>query len=500
MGTNGLARVSTGIPGLDEILHGGLLAHRSCLVRGRTGTGKSTLGLHFLLAGAERGEKVLYITVEEPLRTIRENAEARGFDLSGIDFLDLSPTSEFFAQAGAYDIFSPAEVEREPTTKRIVAEVGRLKPKRVFLDAVTLFRYLATDAFSFRKQVLSFVRFLVDAGATLVFSSQASTAAPDDDLQFISDGVIELHFERAGRITRRAIAVTKLRGSDFRPGLHTMKLTDRGVEVFPRLLPEAYERVFEPETISSGVPQFDELLHGGIERGTVTIVAGPSGVGKTSTAMQFMKEAAGRGERSVVFTFEESRESILKRSEAINIPVQDMVERGTLAIVEIEPLRFTADEFDRMVRHAVEAEGTTIVLIDSIKGYELSIPGEDLIGRLHALARYLRNVGVTTILTNEIEAVTGDFRVTQHGISYLSDNVIFLRYLEISGRMRKAIGVLKKRLSDFERTLREVDITRYGIQVGEPLTGLRGILSGTPEWTTPPPPLGERDARLEEAA
>src|SRR5690606_39977923 len=155
----------------------------ACLVRGRTGTGKITLRLHFLLAGAEGGDKVLDITVEEPLHAIRQNAEARGFDLRGVDFLDLSPTSEFFAQAGAYDIFSPAEVEREPTTKRIVAEVGRLKPKRVFLDAVTLFRYLATDAFSFRKQVLSFVRFLVDAGATLVCSSQASTAAPDDDLR-----------------------------------------------------------------------------------------------------------------------------------------------------------------------------------------------------------------------------------------------------------------------------------------------------------------------------
>jgi circadian clock protein KaiC len=500
MGKNGLLRVSTGIPGLDEILDGGLLGQRSYLVRGRTGTGKSTFGLHFLLAGAERGEKVLYITVEEPLHTIRQNAEARGFDLSGIDFLDLSPTSEFFAQASAYDIFSPAEVEREPTTKRIVAAIGKLRPRRVFLDAVTLFRYLSTDAFSFRKQVLSFVRFLVDEGATLVFSSEASTAAPDDDLQFISDGVIELYFERSGRVTRRAIAITKLRGSDFRPGIHTMKLTDRGIEVFPRLLPEAYAKPFRAEPISSGVPQLDELLHGGIERGTVTIVAGPSGVGKTSTAMQFMKEAAGRGERSVVFTFEESRDSILKRSEAINIPVHDMVERGTLAIIEIEPLRFTADEFDRMVRHEVEAGGATIAMIDSIKGYELSISGEDLIGRLHALARYFRNMGVTALLTNEIEAVTGEFRVTEHGISYLTDNIIFLRYLEINGQMRKAIGVLKKRLSDFERTLREVSITRYGIQVGEPLTGLRGILRGTPEWTTPPRSLEEHRGRLEEAA
>src|SRR5690606_16625400 len=166
----------------------------------------------FVLGGAARGEEVLYITVEEPVRGIREEAEAGGVDLCGVHFLALSPTSEFFAEAGAYDIFSPAEVEREPTTKRIVVEVEKLRPTRVFLDAVTLFRYLSTDPFSFRKQVLSFVRFLVDQGATLLFSSEASDAVSDDDLQFVSDGVIELGVVRAGRVTRRTITVSKLRG------------------------------------------------------------------------------------------------------------------------------------------------------------------------------------------------------------------------------------------------------------------------------------------------
>lgn len=481
-----LERISTGIAGLDEILGGGLIARRAYLVRGRPGTGKSTLGVHFLADGVKRGETSLYITVEESVTSIRRNARAFGIELEGIDFLDLSPTSEFFQEAGTYDIFSPAEVEREPITARIVGDVEALRPQRVFLDAVTLFRFLATDAFSLHKQVLSFVRYLVDKGATLLFTSEASSTVPDEDLQFISDGIIEVGLDTSSRMQRRTIAVKKLRGSDYAPGVHTMKLGDGGIRVFPRLVPGDYAAEFTTECLSSGVPEFDALLGGGIERGTVTIITGPSGSGKTSAGMQFMKEAAGRGERSVLFTFDESRPMVVRRSEAIDIPAGDMLGRGTLEIVEIEPLRFTGDEFDRIVRNEVEERGAQIVMIDSVKGYGLSLPDQDTTGRLHALARYLRNMGVTTILINEQEAVTGDIHVTDSGIGYLADNIIFLRYLEIDGRMRKAIGVLKKRLGDFERTVRELSITRYGIGVGKPLTGLRGILSGSPEWVGVP--------------
>jgi circadian clock protein KaiC len=193
-----------------------------------------------------------------------------------------------------------------------------------------------------------------------------------------------------------------------------------------------------------------------------------------------MKEAAGRGERSVVYTFEESRETLMRRCAAINMPVSAMVERGTLAIVPVEPLRFAADEFAALVRQEVEERDARIVMIDSVSGYRLSMRGQDLVSHLHALCKYLSNMGVTVLLINEVEYLTGDFRITDVGISYLADNVVFLRYLEIDGELRKAIGVIKKRLSDFERTLREVEITRYGIKVGEPLTGLRGILRGVP--------------------
>jgi len=471
-------RLSTGILGLNEILHGGLVPGRAYLVRGGPGTGKTTVGLHFLAAGAAHGNNTLYITLGEPAEQIRTHAEALGLNLNETTFLDLSPTSEFFSEVQTYDIFSPAEVEREPTTQKIIQQVETLKPQRVVLDAITQFRYLSSDAFQFRKQVLSFVRFLLEQGTTVIFTSEGSKAAPDDDLQFISDGVIHLSSHTDDG---RTLSVTKFRGSDFRRGFHSMQLTSKGVEVFPRLQPQVYNRKFIVKAIPSGVPELDELLHGGLERGTITILTGSTGVGKTTLGIQFMKEAAGRGERSVVYAFEELEETLLHRCESINIPARAMIERGTLSIVQVEPLLFSPDEFANLVRQEVEEKQAQIVMIDSVSGYRLSLRGQDLVPHLHALCKYLQNMGVTVILINEVEGIIGDFRVTEVGISYIADNIIFLRYLELQGEIRKAIGVLKKRLSDFEKSLREIQITRYGIKVGKPLTNLRGILSGNPE-------------------
>ncbi|MGE5603712.1 MAG: ATPase domain-containing protein [Nitrososphaerales archaeon] len=472
------ARLSTGIPGLDEILLGGLIPGQAYLVRGGPGSGKTILGLHFLTSGAACGEPGLYINMAEPEAHIRKNAVSIGFDLSGVTFLDLSPNSEFFAKSETYDIFSPAEVEREPTTQKIMAEVERLRPARVFVDAMTQFRFLSPDAFQFRKQILSLFRYLTEQGATVLFASEASAENPDDDLQFMADGIIHLN----AIVDGRTAAVSKFRGSGFRPGDHSMRLGEDGMKVYPRLLPETYSTRFVQETISSGVPELDELLHGGIERGTSTLITGPNGVGKTTVALQFMKEAAGRGERSTVYIFEEARETLLFRSKGVNIPVEYMTERGTLNLVSVEPLHYMPDEFARLVREEVEERGTRIVMIDSISGYRLSIRGDELVAHLHALSKYLKNMGVTVLLINEVESITGEFKATELGISYLADNIIFLRYLELNGELRKAIGVLKKRLSDYEKTLREMEITKYGLRIGKPLTGLRGILRGTPEW------------------
>ncbi|WP_371876267.1 ATPase domain-containing protein [Dictyobacter vulcani] len=460
--------------GLDEILYGGLIEKRAYLLRGGPGCGKTTLGLHFLTEGIEKGERCVFITMGEPETELRANAEALGFDMDQVHFLDLSPNAAFFTEMQTYDIFSPAEVEREPVTQQILDQIGKIKPQRVFLDAMTQFRYLASDPFQFRKQVLSFLRFLVEQDSTVLFTSEGTIAVPDDDLQFMSDGVIHLHFKPEGR----TISVTKFRGSDFRSGDHAIRLTDTGMLVFPRLLPEQHNRKVTRETIASGVPEMDELLHGGLERGTITIFTGPTGVGKTTLGLQFMKEAAGRGERSVVYTFEEMQETLMQRCESVNIPVRSMVERGTLSVVQIEPLHFTPDEFALMVRTEVEKNQAAIVMIDSIAGYSVSLRGDNVSTQLHALCKYLQNMGTAVILVNEVQSIAGEFHVSDLAISYLADNIVFLRYLELKGEIRKVIGVLKKRLSNFERTLREIEMTRYGIKVGRPLTNLQGILTG----------------------
>jgi circadian clock protein KaiC len=478
-----LKRISTGISGLDKILSRGLIVHQAYLIKGSPGSGKTTLGFHFLNEGKLQQEAGLFISFNEPEARLRRNAALLGFDLDGVELLDLSPTADFFVEDRSCSLFSSGEVEKTPIVESIIAAIDRIKPQRVFLDAIVMFRYLARDNFQFRQQMQSLIGFMRDRQITFLFTSEDSQSYVDDDLQFMSDGVIKLQTNSQ----RRQVEVTKYRGSDFLAGYHDLSLTHRGMEIFSNLIPQNCDREFSPESISSGIPEIDELLHGGIERGTTTIVSGPSGVGKSTFGVQFMKEAAGRGERSVLYSFEESRETMLQRCEMVNIPVRAMIERGTLSVVKIEPLRYTPNQFACLVRQEVEQNQAQIVMIDSTSGYKLSMQGENIIRQLHSLCQYLKNMGITVILVNETHTIAGsEFSVTEIGLSYLADNIIFLRYLELEGRLCKAIGVLKKRISNFEHTLRRFEITKYGIKVGEPLTQLRGILSGVPTWSHRP--------------
>ncbi|ELZ33724.1 ATPase domain-containing protein [Halorubrum tebenquichense] len=472
-------RLSTGISGLDEVLSGGLIRERSYMIRGQAGSGKTILSLHFLAAGAERGETALFINLEEDVGDLKANAEALGFDTDAIEFLDLSPGADVFTEDQSYEVFAPEEVEQEPITERIVEGVTAVDPDRVVVDPLTQLRFLMSDDYQFRKQVVGFMRFLKDRDATVLFTVQDTEALPTDDLEFVTDGTIRL--DKAGY--GKTIAVPKFRGSSTRSGEHAYRVTDAGVEVYPALQPGEHEAEFDFEQISSGVPEVDALLNGGIERGTVSIVSGPTGVGKTTLATQFMREAAEHGERSVIYLFEESEETFLSRSRAIGVPVDEMIEQGTLQVTEVEALERSPQEFARMVREEVEARDAKIVMVDGIAGYRLTLRGTDgtMLQQMHALGRYLKNMGVTTILVDETRNITGEFRATMENISYLADNIIFLRHLELDGELRKAIGVLKKRTTDFERTIREFRITDRGIEVGEPMSELRGILSGTPE-------------------
>jgi len=472
-------RLSLGVSGLDSILAGGVLPERSYLVRGGPGTGKTILGLQYLLAGIENDETALYLSFEEPPENIIENAARLGFDVSGVEFLDLTPSGELFSDTRPYSIFEPDEVEVGTLTETISETVDRLQPDRIVLDSVNRMEALTADRYQFRQQLISMLEQLTDVGGTVLFTTQPTSEMPDDELQFLVDGTLELEFGPKGR----TVQITKLRGSSFQSGRHTVRITDTGMVVYPKLVPGEYEREFVPDTVSSGVVGLDSLLNGGIERGTVTVLSGSTGVGKTTTGTSFAVESATRGERAAVYLFEESTGTFRHRCSGIGMPVDERAADGTLAIEAVEPVTISPDEFAHAVREEVETHGTQFVMIDGISGYRLSMRSDDddIVTELHSLCRYLKNMGVTTVLLDDVSNITGNTEVTSHQISYLADNVIMLRYLEVDSELKKAVGVLKKRASDFERSLRSFEITADGIQIGEKLTGLRGILSGSPE-------------------
>ncbi len=472
-------RISTGVDGLDEILDGGLVRGRNVLVRGSPGSGKTIFGLHFLSSGIDAGESALYVNMGEPQAYVEEAAGAFDLNADRIRFHNLSPTQEQFSERSSYSVFESAEVEQPGFVAALREEIDELEPDRVLLDPITEFRYLAADERRFRSGILGLLDYLKDMGATVMLTSQAGGSVTDDDLQFLVDAVISLEVTPDSRVVR----VSKFRGSSFRRGSHFYDVSDEGLTVWPTLIPGEQQSELEPGTLSSGITELDELLHGGLDHGTVTILSGPTGVGKTTTGLQFLVRAALDGKTGVLFQFEEAERTIRKRADAIDLPLRDALESGRLSIVEIPPEKHTVGEFEQLVREAV-SDGIEVVMIDGSQGFQENLRGiDDTTRALLRVGRFLRAAGVSTILVNEVHNITGQFHATEERTSNLADNIVFLRHVEYRGEMRKVIGTLKMRTSDFERSLRELEITADGIRVGDPLPQLRGILTGTPDWT-----------------
>jgi circadian clock protein KaiC len=476
-------RFSTGISGLDTILEDGLLSQQNALLRGPPGAGKTIFGLHFLAKGVDADETSLYVNLGEPTDYVQRTAEDFDLHPEGIHFHDLAPSEAQFAQDEAYSLFESADVEQPAFIEELKETIQTVDPDRVLLDPITEFRYLTTEDRQFRKQILGLLDLLKDAEATVMLTSQAAETVADEDLQFLTDTVISLH----SHPNHRTVEVSKFRGSSFRDGHHAYEINDDGVAVWPRIRPDQQATTaVTGETLSSGVPELDQLLNGGITHGTVTFLSGPTGVGKTTTGTQFLKEAVSQGKTAVMYQFEEARHTLLQRADAVNISIEHLVESGDLTITEVPPDAHTLDEFGQLVRTAVEEDGVDMVMLDGTQGFKQNLRGlgGDAQQALLHLGRYLRSQGVSVIITHEIHNVTGTFQVTEEGTSNLADTIIFLRHVEYQGEMRKVIGTLKMRTSDFERSLRELEITEYGLSVGEPLPHLRGILSGTPNWST----------------
>lgn len=474
-------RISTGIPGLDEIAYGGLLTERAYLVRGGPGSGKTTLSLHFLAAEPEGAG--LYISLGENGGQVRSQAQQLDIPKEKNQFVDLSPSSDDLETESPYDLVPASDIELQPLITEICEAFETHRPKRIVLDSVSQMRYLSPDTFQFRRQILALLNHLCAQGATVLLTAEGGAEAPDEDLQFLSDGIIKLERMLEGR----AISVTKFRGSGFADGVHFMRLTDRGMRVFPRLIPDETRVPCEPVALSTGVSEIDLLLGGGIERGTVSVISGPTGVGKTTLGMQIMRSAALRGERAVVYSFEEQPQILKHRCRNLDMPVDELLQQDQLHIETVEAISYSPDELSHSIRKEVESNNTRMVMLDSLSGYQisvgrLSVAGDNVVERLHALCRYLISRGVTVLILNEIASIAGnEVRATDSGISYLADTVIMLRYMEFDSELRKTIGVLKKRTSDFEKSLRGFDITPNGLNVGSPLKGLQGILHGQPQ-------------------
>ncbi|HEV2798905.1 MAG TPA: ATPase domain-containing protein [Pyrinomonadaceae bacterium] len=477
-------RMPTGISGLDEVVHGGLITQNSYLIVGGPGTGKTILSFQWLLEGQRRGEAALYITLAEPGGKIERNVRSFGWQLDGIKMVDLTPTlSQSKSPEAEYQVFHPSEVERTPLWQGIYDAVEEHKPVRLVIDSITQLRYLSTDEYQFRKQMLALVSFLDGSGCTSFLIFEPTELEKETSVALAVDGIIRLNREVSpGRIIGlRSIEVEKLRGSDFMSGLNQMRIGERGVEIFPHRIEKPSEVKPGKNLLATGIVQLDELLGGGLESGTTTIITGPAGAGKSTLGMKFLSRSVTAGDAAILYAFEESVQSIVTRCEGVGLRVQNMIDKGTLQIVRVNPMELYPDEFLCLVRKAVEEEGRRIVMVDSLRGYELAMEEfGTMVANISNLVTYLNGKGVTTLLINEVENITGDLKATEFAVSYVADNIILLRYAEYNSRVIKIIACLKKRLGMFQPELREMHITSDGIEVSEKLENLRGILTGVP--------------------
>jgi circadian clock protein KaiC len=275
--------------------------------------------------------------------------------------------------------------------------------------------------------------------------------------------------------------VIKYRGQNFRGGFHDMSIRTGGVEVFPRLISAEHKGDFARETLQSHSTELNTLLGGGIERGSSTLVLGPAGTGKSLLTLSFAIQAIARGERAAMFVFDEELGLLFERAKGLGFDLAGLVEKGSLIVEQIDAAELAPGEFAQRVRRCVEKHAAHTVIIDSLNGYQAAMPEEkQLILHMHELLQFLNRKGATTFLTVAQHGLVGDMKAPVD-VTYLADTVILLRYFEAMGRVRRAISVIKKRMSAHEDTIREYRIGPSGITLGEPLTNFQGVLRGVPE-------------------
>jgi len=484
------AQADTGIVGLDDVLAGGLSRGRVFLLEGSPGTGKTTVALQFLRAGAAAGERGLYITLSETDDELRASAASHGWDLADIEVFELVPPESLLDDEQQQSLLYSSDLELGETTRRIFDAFEKHRPDRVVLDSLSEIRLLAQSSLRYRRQILAMKHYFARQNSTVLMLDDLTAEQHDKTVHSVAHGVIRLE-ELAPDYgaERRRMRVIKYRGRRFRGGYHDFAIHTGGTQVFPRLVSAEHRKEFARVVQQTGNPAMDELLGGGVESGSSTLVLGPAGTGKSLLTLTFAAEAVRRGERAAIFMFDEELGLFYDRALGLGIDVRAMVEAGSMLVEQVDAAELAPGEFAQRVRECVEAMDVGTVVIDSLNGYQAAMPGERaLVLHIHELLQYLNRRGATTFLTVAQHGLVGDMQ-SPVDVTYLADTVILLRYFEARGRVRRAVSVVKKRTGPHEDTIREYRIGANGIRLGEPLHNFQGVLRGVPELMGEDTPL-----------
>ncbi len=475
--------VGSGIAGLDEVLGGGFPRDRLHLVQGAPGAGKTTLALQFLLDGAHRGERVLYVTLSETGDELRSVARSHGWDLDGVALQELAPSAESLRPEEQYTILHPAEVELNETIGAILDEVQRTAPDRVVVDSLAELQLLARDPLRYRRQILALKQYFAGRRCTVLLLDSLDDQDAGSGLASVAHSVLRLYQMAPDYgVERRRLRVVKLRGTLFRGGYHDFVIQTGGLQVFPRLVAAEHGEPFPAARMASGVEEVDRLLGGGLDCGTSALLVGPAGAGKSVLATQYAVAAAAREEGVAIYVFDESLRTFLSRAEGLGLHLGEAVAAGHVRLRQLDPAQLSPGEFDHLVRQAVEREQAHLVVVDSLNGYLNAMAEERaVVVQLHELLSYLRQQGVVTLLTVAQHGLVGEAMAAPLDISYLADTVVLLRYFEAAGQLRQAISVVKHRTGAHERTIRELRLGP-GVRVGPPLQEFQGVLAGAPVY------------------
>jgi circadian clock protein KaiC len=365
---------ATGITGLDAVLGGGVARRRLYVIEGPPGAGKTTLALHFLLAGRDNHERCLWLTTAETPDELQDAAQAHGWTLEGIEVFALPMVTRMAQPDQRQTLFRSSEVELDETMQEVMTILERVQPVRVVLDSLSILRDMADDLLAYRRQVLTLKQALNVGGCTALVTDEGPMGS-DMHVRTLAHGVVRLRQE----VTmfgneQRQVEIVKMRGRPFQSGRHDLVITTGGIRVFPRLVLAAHDTDNTGELHSTGVVRLDALLGGGLNRGTATLLVGAAGTGKSSVTMQCAAAALQRGHAVAVYLFDERPATWFQRADALGFPLRQAVTHGTLVVEQIDPAEMSPGQFAYEVQHAVTHQAVHLVIIDSLTGYVHAMP------------------------------------------------------------------------------------------------------------------------------